>query len=302
MRILLKIFGLIKVSLIIAYCFFSCLFVEGKSLPITGELDNSTYFNIYIDKTDYLESEPIWLTADIIIDKKMKLDRKPVLDPSNDLKLILRNSKGDTLKFAGISLTAIGNKDYPDTMFFLNDLLEYFGEPEKLPNSKLSWPYNLPSEQYSLTAILYLRIGGESRFFNSNTVFFSVTKPFGEELEAYNKLLELQVLRSDPTRNLEKVTKSVEEFVSTYPNSVYTKKARYLMTIAGKLPVDKIEFFRNLILDDLNNGYIVSYLYNLRYFYEQEGKQTQFREFLVETQNLYPNTLFDKIIRFKINN
>ncbi|MBK8982953.1 MAG: hypothetical protein IPM38_11665 [Ignavibacteria bacterium] len=74
--------------------------------------------SIETSKEVYQESESVWIEYLLSIDKKnITLDRKPGIYPTSDLKLILINSKNDTIKNVGGSVGSIVVKEYPDTLW-----------------------------------------------------------------------------------------------------------------------------------------------------------------------------------------
>src|SRR6266498_2318117 len=108
---------LLMLAFLATLVFASQAYLSANKHSTTRNANNSQLI-ISLNKNTYLESEPIWVDVAVHLDKTQKLERKPILEPSNDMQIILRNSKGETIEYiGGISEVILQGKKYPDTLF-----------------------------------------------------------------------------------------------------------------------------------------------------------------------------------------
>lgn len=287
-------------AILITFVFASQAFLS-ISKNVNNEFANHSKLRIALNKDTFLESEPIWLEVNAFLDESQKLDRKPILEPSNDLKLTLRNSKGENMKYVGGISDFIleEGKKYPDTLFFYDNLLLYYGLPERFPHSNMLMQFYLPEDTYELSASLELWKDHKLDTVISNTVSFSVSKPTGNEKLAYEKWLELENLK---IRNeaLNAIRGTIEEFMVIFPNSVYQDKVENALLSTSwlsRISIDSAKtYLINHIASNPNDHFNMYYLRSLVGRYEDN--KNDLINILRDFKTRYKETLLSKFLKY----
>jgi hypothetical protein len=279
------------------------LFGEVYSYQEKSNTD-SVKLTLTSNKNLYLESELIWIELDIVIDKNLKLDYRPLLYPGNDLNLSLINSKKDTIKYRGGHVDALIRKDYPDSMYYIDNLLWTLGSSEKLQTQAgYSEIFKvIPPDDYTLNITVQLRSNNKSLYCQSNSIKFSIIKPSEFEIEAYNELINLESYTVNNQYKLGyEFIKMMESFNEKYPGSVYKEKIfnNSYFLIGCTLPHEETEIFYNNFINDNPNYYsIFNLLWGNQNKYENKTEYINYlQKMSVEKEGL----LISKLCKIVIN-
>ncbi|MFI5144592.1 MAG: hypothetical protein ACHQJ4_03270, partial [Ignavibacteria bacterium] len=139
-------------------------------------LFSQTRFEIRSSKTEYVESEPIWIEFEIFFDT-LKLDMSPDIDPWGQLDFNLANIDSNTIinKKWGKADYVLTNElpKYCLYSFKVFDLLKYYEEiPEKIENAGLMGLFYLPESNYEFNASLGVKVNGYYLSLFSNKIHF----------------------------------------------------------------------------------------------------------------------------------
>jgi len=192
------------------------LYSQVKSKTIDGiKLFIST------DKTNYLEGEEIWGEYKLIINKNVILD----YSPESDLKINIKNSLRNYIPFQdGIGCPLGYIKEYADTMCYFMRL--DYGYREVAPNTRFTYTYYLPADDYEFLAYVNVSIKGKIYKIEADPFKFTVYKPDGDELLARQEYLDLfqYGISSKDSANPKMMAEKYESFMKKFPNSVYVDR------------------------------------------------------------------------------
>lgn len=291
--------SILLISILLVYA--TLVFSFSISISKNEESNQNIEISIKTPKSSYLESEPIWVEYFVRIDrKKIKLDYKPELDPSADIKLILINSKNDTMNYVGGRGFYLRTKDYPDTLWGIINLLHSFGNPENFPLSTLGRKFYLPEDSYKLEVFLHYYVKGKEESIVSNKVTFSIMKPSGEELEAHEKFLNLYEQFGNGC-SYDKIKLFVTEFDNQYYNSVYLDRMKNVLLsmsfIEPNFSTHAEQFLIDVINSNPNSYYNYIYIQTLK---EYVNQYSDFEDTLKILSGNSKNTITNKIIDHEI--
>lgn len=306
----MKKFTYATLILIIVFSVFAFIVTSKKNegntivnLEKVIENSNGVIITINSNKFDYLESEPIWVEINIIIDENTRLDRAPILHLPDDLECILINSAGDTLKYRGGFFESVGNHKYPDTIFHVENLLNYYGINERFTHSNLLMSYYLPEDSYTVTFIFHAEINGISKSFISNKINFRVKKPENEELAAYHEWLKLMEVTEDLSEKdnsirFKKMKDVVDDIIHLYPNSVYIFKAKLELIVCSGFDNNFLNARKEYLVKEINtypdNYDNFLYLLVLEQVYFENNKN-DFLQLLYNLTTNHKNSVTERI-------
>jgi hypothetical protein len=268
--------------------------------------NDAVKLNLTSNKEIYLESELIWFELEAIFNENIKLDYKPNFHEGASLRLILVNSNHDTVRYRGGYGEYLGNKNYSDTMNYFDNLLELFGEFEKLPGElKYSEIYRyIPEGNYTFSILVRLSEDGKPLIFETNAINISVIKPSGTALNEYNDLLQLEAMTTE--RYFERgaeYLKYFENFSREYPESPYLEKIFYHieLSLGGCIPLSEREnFYKNFILS--NPGFYSNYISLIRIReYGYKNNKTEYINYLQKMSEEKEGFFISKLCKTKIN-
>lgn len=289
--------------------FLISILLASATLVFSFSISNSTHegssqnisISIKTSKSSYLESEPVWVEYFVqIVKGKINLDYKPELDPGADIKLILVNSKNDTLNYVGGRGFYLRTKNYPDTLWGIINLLHSFGNPEKFPHSSLGRKFYLPEDNYQLEVLLHYYVKGKEESIISDKVTFSIMKPSGEELEAHEKFLNMYELFGNGC-SYDKIKLIVTEFDNQYKNSVYLDRMKYVLLTMSFIEPNFTTYAKQFLIDAINSNPNSYYNYNyIQTLKEYVNQNTEFNNTLNILSVKSNNTITNKIIDHEI--
>lgn len=207
-----------------------------------------------LDKSTYLEDEPIWIEA---VERNIgdKIEWTTPFRPSvpEFCKFVLKNSAGKQFDYKGGSEYITYDLDrHPngiemppgESIYLVKGLLGIFGDRDE----NHVFVFHLPPDSYTLQVIhhtnwrwlkefheLSQKIGGvlakeqvDKGTVYSNTVEFEIVEPEGEERVVQQKLLSAYRLQSQIHQGSTvqfQIYPILDDILTNYPNSVYTKAA-----------------------------------------------------------------------------
>lgn len=263
-------------------------------------LFSQTRFEIRSSKSEYIESEPLWIEFEIYFDT-LKLDTGPFIHPDGGLDFTLTNidSNKTIEKFWGKALYALTNEPpkYCLYSFKVFNLLGYYNQfcPKVDGNLLYLLPY-LPESNYELKASLGITVNGYGNSLYSNKIHFKIRKPEGTEIEEYDSLLGYYSSFSNNLQDHYHLYSKAEEFIQKFPNSVYTEKIQEHSSINFLNPYASLEYYSNLIKNNPENYYNQSYLDMVEYYLRD--KKDELIKYLNGIIQDYKGTLLQ---RFALN-
>ncbi|MBK9333198.1 MAG: hypothetical protein IPM96_12530 [Ignavibacteria bacterium] len=288
---------------LITFLLASATLVFSFSISNSAHEASNQNINISIktSKSSYLESEPVWVEYFVrIVKGKINLDFKPQLDPGADIKLILLNSKNDTMNYVGGRGSYLGTKNYPDTLWGIINLLHSFGNPEKFPHSVFGRIFYLPEDNYQLEVLLHYYVNGKVESVTSNKVTFSIMKPSGEELEAHEKFLNLYEQFGNGC-SYDKIKLIVTEFDNQYNNSVYLDRMKYALLSMSFIEPNFTAYAEQFLIDAIDSNPNSYYNFNyIRTLKEYVNQNTEFENTLKILSGNSKNTITNTIIDHEI--
>jgi tetratricopeptide (TPR) repeat protein len=238
-----KYYGKIILSLLVL------IFISIFCISVRANNYENIEFRISLEKNTFLLDEPPWMTLEVTNNTKYEISILPLqLDCLECLKVILVNSKGDTLRYRGIHFELVSlpkgvivkpKQTYQNSV----NLLQGFGE--NLDNFQIR--HYLEPDSYTAQAF-------SSDSLSSNKIVFNVEVPKGNEKEA-NDLLR-QTYEYDVRLDNYKVIEKLQQLIEKYPKSVYMDLATYeLAGHYGEIgqPENTYKYLEKLILNSPNS-------------------------------------------------
>ncbi len=207
----------------------------------------SVEFEITLNKSVYLESEPVWLEAKLRFRSRPLFSSAPHLDILGDLDVTIINETGDTVTEYGGIADYYSPVSSVDSIYYIENLLLFFGETE-FPYSQMVMKHYLPEGRYKLLASLRNSAElGEADYIPPMVLKFTVTPAQGEEKETRNALIGMYKLLSSDHKTIAAVEllHSIESFKREHPSSLYLGAvlnlySSYLVTTSSVLSVDSL--------------------------------------------------------------
>ena len=284
---------------------------------------------IKLNKTEYYESEPIWLEIYLKISKDLHPQVGPDLTISRFLNLNIYNKK------TKVKVKPIMDKGYwlmPDhtklkisrEYFNIIKVQSYYGEIQKFKNAGLLLRNYIPEGEYSLSATTSYWENNEPNTIYSDTLNFIVKKPEGLVENDYSAYLEFitmrQSLLSDLDRSIsthvrdsnlvDTIRKYTLKYENENKNSIYLEPIQDLDEMFSNyyyLPNDDslINYDLRFIKTYPNNYFMFNALTDIYFRFDtrfyKDKKISDFFEIINDIKNKYKGTLLERFIHYKMD-
>ncbi|MDQ7798815.1 MAG: hypothetical protein RDU76_07735 [Candidatus Edwardsbacteria bacterium] len=227
---------------------------------------NDVSFNIQVEKDTYFLKEPIFIRWSVVNNGNEILRFEDIGPTFGNMKYILVNDRGSSIPWNGVhtdySREALWHGAIPVGDSLVND---FYMEDKNLLNGTR----NLIEGKYSFTAII-----DENAFIHqpqiiSNTVHFAIIKPEDTKSNSYD---DYTTMMSKKYMCATDEINDWENFVATYPHSVYAPNAiRQIISIYRTILNDESSVHKwdqTLFKGYSNNLITADYLTFMLYYYE----------------------------------
>lgn len=260
--------------------------------------------SIFLNKTSYVEGEPIFLTI-TIKNNAIDIDSISYVDfqeAFNELRV--NNSQNKTVftindysTLAKMSYTKIEpNAELSKTI----ELQEYFGT-KTLPQTFYTRSLYFIEGAYTVQYV--------NKKFPSNNIEFKIEKPIGLESDVFAKLLVLYSMKEADLKSpegekfketlIEAKFNAIKEIMDSYPANLYTEEIYNIYNrMSASIGVKEELIDKNLwfIYNYPNSYYLDNILYTTMHaVYNFRNGETSVNELLTKIINDYPNTAASKI-------
>jgi hypothetical protein len=278
---------MLKILTIKEVCWITIVLINAVS--IAGS-QNKLELTASLNKSVYLEGEPIWMTFILKSKSGQSLPFYSDCVPCGDIALALKNSHGKSVQYRGSrSSSVIGknpmtvSKNFSDIL----NLLDYFGKSEIV-----SWCLYLPADSYTLQVNGdeggILGEPGNKTSLHTNLISFKVVAPQGDEEKI--RQLYRQALQALGKHDYDLQESLIMQIFKKYPKSVYLSKVmEHLLTTYAIDKPDKLKYQERVRMflqrypeDPINHFYVNRYV----------GKITDLNK---------RNAILDSIIRINPN-
>jgi hypothetical protein len=229
----------------------SCFLISACKQVSAGDTPTGLEFRIGLQKDTFFVSEPIWLDIYMTNLAEEQVGIKPLTPASDWLKIVIVNSKNDTIPYKGETTEWIGGGPTftvqpKETLYICRDLLEGtgFGALERW----ISGRTYLEPGIYSIKAIY-------KRQLESNQLTCAVVNPTEDEKTA------LELWREGYNRRAKKETDiSIEKWkdlLGRYPNSVFAPSAARALAATYRVFIgdrENSQFYERKLLSDYPNS------------------------------------------------
>lgn len=238
-------------SILIFFFLFNC---ENKPFCKEEKLQQGNFsITISLDKQEYLEGEYIWVN---VIVKNNSSEKDSILHLSEQ-------TLSEQFKIIGENNKKIGYHGlHPDYVGFGYNKFEPF--EEKKCDLNITWCYGtkifegsviltadyFPEDKYSIYIELK-SIDNSILPIKSNTITFKVTKPKGNDLNAYQDLIKVfqTPYNFESTNKLKSQIDNEQEFVKKYPKNAYTE--RIMELLISNRQISKYKYDNSFISDGI---------------------------------------------------
>jgi len=247
-------------------------------------------------KSEYLESEPIWIEVNVNIPTDKKLDMAPSMGNWG----ILTNGKGDTLPYMSSFPFSVAIPDYRNHYYYVFPL-QFYGVFEDSSSIFPDSHYKLLPDTYHFQMAVGLSINKKWEVHYSNIISFTVKAPESDEVEARKRLFELIKMQygcGGDTIQCNFIFHKILEFKNKYPDSRYLQRAEHFINllmndIPGLKDTLELYLFHNIELNP-DSYYNNSNIHILAYIYK--GSDKLFNKKLINLKKKINSTQFDKFV------
>jgi hypothetical protein len=264
--------------------------------------DSLPVIQIQSSKKTYLVGESIFIEAEIHLDSNIVVSQIPHIGSYGDVFFEINNNEGKKVNFYHYEVDYLYSKLYHLTdYYYVVDMLSLHGEPDDFPSSQLLQSYKIKAGKYIIEASVTL-FTDKKEYFHSEPVEITIIEPEGEELNARKKYLEIYTIITDTVLDLKMkrslIEKEINNFVLSFPNSVYTGRLLSLLNF--------IKTSIELPLTEENKNFVINYyIEEIKKYpesYENYGNVSSLDYYmnddneLIKISNEYKGTLLEKII------
>ena len=238
-------------KLVLSTLILLSLWISLSGHTFAQDKPDSLEFRIAMEKDTFFLAEPIWLDLYMANLSGEKVGIKPLTTASDWLKIIIVDSKNDTIPYKGEVSNWIGGGptftvEPKETLYICRDLL--MGTGFGILEGGMSGRSYLKPDTYKIKAVY-------KRYLESNQFTFTVVNPTGSEKTA------LQLWREGyRNQTKEKVDISIEKWkglIKRYPKSVYAPSACWALIATFevfKSDLKNSELYEKKLLSDYPNS------------------------------------------------